>query len=244
MATFHPFPRLPLELRIQTWAQAVTNERVVKVRAPRRQSAGSGGYWSPTPTPAVTRTCKESRKFCSYQPAFKIATSPRYIWACFESDIVQIESGLVEAFAEREDSLEKTEIRHFRLEVFNDLYDASELFVHYHSQRLRDFPKLKRCDVLVDDGLRKWDQCHWKAGPKVYMRFVDAKTGKWFDAESEGPYMDYMDNFIGLEQGLEYISYTRIDDDWDEDNEEDVKRRYEAMVKMKKEGLPCINLNY
>jgi hypothetical protein len=64
--------------------------------------------------------------------------------------------------------------------------------------------------------------------------------------------MDYMDNFIGLEQGLEQglelgledISYTRIDDYWDEDNEDDVKRRYEAMVKMQEEGLPRINLDY
>jgi hypothetical protein len=198
--------------------------------------------------PAVTRTCPESRKHCSYQLAFKIATSPRYIWACFESDIVQVESGLVEAFAEREDSLEKTEIQHFRLEVSNSVYDASASFFHYHSHRLRDFPKLERCEVLVDDGLRNWDQCCWEAGPKVYMRFVDAKTGKWFDAESEGPYMDYMDNFIGLEQGLklgrEDISFTRIDDYWDEDNEEDVKTRYEAMVKIKEEGLPRISLDY
>jgi hypothetical protein len=243
MATFHPFPRLPLELRIQIWAQAVTHERVVRVRALRHPSTGSGGYWSPTPTPAVTRTCQESRKYCSYQPAFKIATSPRYIWVCFESDIVQMESGLVGAFAEREDSLEKTEIHHFRLEVFNTLYDASELFYHFHSHRLSDFPKLERCDVLVDDGLRQWDQCHGKAGPKVYMRFVDAKTGEWFDAESEGPYMDYMGNYIGLEQGLDIV-YSRIDDDWDEENEEDVKRRYEAMVKIKEEGLPRINLDY
>jgi hypothetical protein len=128
--------------------------------------------------PAVTRTCLESRKYCNYQPAFRIAASPHYIWACFESDIVQVESGLVEAFAEREDSLEKTEIRHFRLEVFNNLYDASELFFHYHSHRLCDFHKLERCEVLVDDGLHNWDQCCWKAGPKVYMRFVDAKTEK------------------------------------------------------------------
>jgi hypothetical protein len=239
---FYPFPRLPLELRMQIWAQAVTHERVVKVRALRR----GGGYWSPTPAPAVTRTCQESRKYCSYQPAFKVGESPRYIWTCFESDIIQIESYLLESFAEREDSLEKTEFRHFRLEVFNNTYDVSELFFHYHSHRIRDFPKLERCDVLVDDGLRNWDQFIERAGPQIYMRFVDAKTGEWFDAESEGPYMDYMDNFCGLEHGLEHgldISYTRIDDNWDEENEEDVKNRYEAMIKMKDEGLPRINLD-
>jgi hypothetical protein len=35
MATFHSFPRLPLKLRMQIWAQAITHERVVKVRALR-----------------------------------------------------------------------------------------------------------------------------------------------------------------------------------------------------------------
>lgn len=37
--------------------------------------------------------------------------------------------------------------------------------------------------------------------------------------------------------------YSRIDDDWDEENEEHVKERYEAMMKIK-EGLPRINLDY
>jgi hypothetical protein len=76
------------------------------------------------------------------------------------------------------------------------------------------------------------------------MRIVDAKTGEWFDEESEGPYMDYMDNSYNLEHGLEDISYDRIDDDWDEENEEYVKRRYEAMIKMREEGLPRINLDH
>jgi hypothetical protein len=73
------------------------------------------------------------------------------------------------------------------------------------------------------------------------MRIVDAKTGEWFDEESEGPYMDYMDNSYNLEHGLKDISYNRIDDDWDEENEEYVKRRYEAMINMREEGLPRIN---
>jgi hypothetical protein len=127
-------------------------------------------------------------------------------------------------------------------EVSNNRYDVSELFFHFHSHRIRDFPKLERCDVLVDDGLHKWDQFIEHAGPKIDMRFVDVKTGEWFDAESEGPYMDYMDNSYGLEHGLD-TSYTRIDDNWDEENEEDVKKRYEAMIKMKEEGLPRIYLD-
>jgi hypothetical protein len=134
MATFHPFPRLPLELRMQIWTQAVTHERVVKVRA---CTGGARAYWSPTPAPAVTRACQESRKCCSYQPAFKVAESPRHIWTCFESDIIQLESRLIESFVKREDSLEKTEIRHLRLEVLYNGDDNSKWFFHYHSYRIR-----------------------------------------------------------------------------------------------------------
>jgi hypothetical protein len=194
MATFHPFPRLPLELCMQIWAQAVTHERVVKVRALRDKGRRTGVYWSPTPAPTVTRACQESRKYCSYQPAFKVAESSRYIWTCFESDIIRMEGYLVEHFADREDSLEKAEFRHFRVEVFSIIsaYDISESFFHHYSRGIRDFPKLERCDILVDDGLHTWDQFTEHAGgPKIYVRIVDAKTGERFDEESEGPYMDY-----------------------------------------------------
>jgi hypothetical protein len=158
-----------------------------------------------------------------------------------------MEGYLVESFADREYILEKAEFRHFRIEVFNivNKYDVSELFFQHYSHRIRDFPKLERCDVLVDDGLRTWEQFTEHAGgPKIHVRIVDAKTGEWFDEESEGPYMDYIDNSYNLEHGLEGISYTRIDDDWDEESEEDVKGRYDAMIKMKEEGLPRINLDY
>jgi hypothetical protein len=102
--------------------------------------------------------------------------------------------------------------------------------------------KLEPCDVLVDDGLHKCGQMIGHAGPNTNMRFVDAKTGEWFDAESEGPYMDYIDNSWIMEHGLD-IAYTRIDNNWDKENEEDVKKRYDAIMKIKEEGLPRIKLD-
>ena len=108
------------------------------------------------------------------------------------------------------------------------------------------FPKLKRCDVLVDDGLRRWHDIVGCGGSEIYIRMVDAKSGEWFDEESEGPYMDYCDNSCALdrEHDLDDIWYTRNDYEWDEENEEDVRMRYEAMVKIKEEGLPRIDLKY
>jgi hypothetical protein len=42
--------------------------------------------------------------------------------------------------------------------------------------------------------------------------------------------------------GLEIV-YTRIDNNWDGENEEDVKKRYNAIIKIKEESLPRIKLN-
>jgi hypothetical protein len=143
-------------------------------------------------------------------------------------------------------SLEKKESRHFRLELMSDSWDLSESFYHVHSYLIRDFPKLEHCDVLVYDGLRNWGEFikdrYWGACPKNNVRFIDAKTGEWIDIESDGPYQDYSNNYIGIEIGEEPV-YTRIDDDWDEENEDHVKERYQAMMKIR-EGLPRIDLNF
>jgi hypothetical protein len=241
MATFHLFPRLPLELRMEIWERAVIKERVLRVL----QLRPNGFFQSPTPNPAVTKTCQESRKYCSYQKAFIVHESPRYIWTCFDTDIVQMTSSLMSQLA-KGDSLEKREIQHFRLDLMSDTWDLSESFYYYHSHRIRDFPKLERCDILVYDGLRNWGEfikdTYWGACQKSNVRFIDAKTGEWIDVESDGPYQDYRDNYIGIDMG-EVPVYTRIDDDWDEENEDHVQKRYEAMIKIR-EGLPRIDLNY
>ena len=87
-ATFYPFPRLPLTLRIQIW-EVATDDRVLRVK---KKLHYKQGYWPPTLVPAVTRACWESRKYCSYQKAFIIDLSPRYIWANFDCDIIQMSS--------------------------------------------------------------------------------------------------------------------------------------------------------
>jgi hypothetical protein len=229
---------------MQIWAQAVMEKRVVKVRELR--NTGSRGYWSPTPVPAVTRACQESRKYCSYQKAFMGDESPRCIWTCFANDIVQMSSSLMIQLT-KEDSLEKKEIRHLRLELISNGWDMSEFFYHEDAGHVRGFPELERCDVLVNDGLNSWGDfikdMYWGACPKSNVRFVDAKTGDWIDVESDGPYQDYRDNYIGIDLG-EPTVYTRIDDDWDEEDEEDVRKRHEAMMRIKREGLPRINLHY
>lgn len=86
------------------------------------------------------------------------------------------------------------------------------------------------------------DETYWGVCPKSNVRIVDAKTGEWIDIDSAGPYVDWMDNRMGIDPDDGPV-YTRIDDFWDAEDEEDVKNRYEAMMKMK-DGLPRIDLNY
>lgn len=98
MVTFHPFPRLPLEIRIQIWKSAIETSRVLKIRKLKRRSLFkpySPAYWSPTNTPSVIRVCRESRKNSGYQKAFIVEGSPRYFWVNFENDVLQIQSDLM-----------------------------------------------------------------------------------------------------------------------------------------------------
>ncbi|KAF2128625.1 hypothetical protein P153DRAFT_376731 [Dothidotthia symphoricarpi CBS 119687] len=231
MATFHPFPRLPLELRTKIWGVA-TEDRVLKVRKTWHRNQG---YWSPTPVPAVTRACRESREHCSYRKAFIIDSSPRYIWANFDCDVVQMRSGLLseESFPERD------EVSHLRIELVNEQgLDETESFYDNHIHNIHDFPKLRSFDLLVGNGLSpQWTdfikETYWGACPMENVRIVDGKTGEWIDEETSGAYQDYIDT-----NGGENDDYTRVVDDPEEE-----EGRVEAM-KMLQIPLPRIDLDY
>ncbi|OBT94716.1 hypothetical protein VE01_06268 [Pseudogymnoascus verrucosus] len=231
MATFHPFPRLTLELRIQIWGFA-TEDRVLRVRKTWNHNQG---YWSPTAVPAVTRACSESREHCSYRKAFIINSSPRYIWANFDCDVIQMRSRLL---ADK-NILERDEVRHLRIELVNEQgLDESEFFYHNHVHKLPDFPKLESFNLLVSDGL--WPQwtdfikeTYWGACPRRNVRIVDRRTGEWIDEETSGAYHDYRDS-----NGGKNDNYTRVVDD-----EEEEEGRMEAMKRLQI-PLPRIDLDY
>ncbi|KAH7408773.1 hypothetical protein DE146DRAFT_647137 [Phaeosphaeria sp. MPI-PUGE-AT-0046c] len=248
MAIFHLFARLPLELRMNIWAFASNEDRVVKVRRKRHPTRD---YWSPSPVPAVTRACHESRKYCAYQKAFVSDGSFRYIWANFDSDSFQMLGSVMWGLVE-EDHPERNEIRHIKIELAtgNALYDELdyelEFFYHNYRHHICHLPKLGSCDVLVNGDLHFWgssiSEMYWGTCPRSNVRMIDAKTGEWIDMDTAGPYLDWMDNYMGIDPEEGPI-YTRMDQFWDEEDEEDVATRYNAMMKMK-EGLPRVDLNY
>jgi hypothetical protein len=246
MATFHLFPQLPLELRMQIWESAFADDRVLKIR--RRHGVAGGQWWSPSPAPAVTRACWESRQYCSYKKVFAAGKSSRYIWAKLDSDIIQMLGSAMSELAGEERS-ERNEIRRLRVEMAvrkemhtSDYWsDESESFLHEYSHRICDFPKLEGCDVLVAGDLSRWtsfiEETYWGVCPQSNVRIIDAKTGEWIDADTSGPYKDWIDTGRGQSR-----DYQRLIDYWDEADEEDIAKREEEMMKMQ-EGLPRIDMN-
>jgi hypothetical protein len=166
-----------------------------------------------------------------------------YTWTKFDSDIIQMLGSEIPELVE-EDGLEKNEIRRLRVELTIDGKEddyADEFFFHNHSHRIRDLPKLEACDVLVNqiyDWAHYSRDMYWGACPKSHVRYIDVSTGEWVSEDTAGPYIDWIDTNRG-----ESRDYQRIIDEWDEEDEEDVKQREEALMKMK-EPLPRIDLDY
>ncbi|KAI0973473.1 hypothetical protein F4678DRAFT_477918 [Xylaria arbuscula] len=93
--TFHPFRRLPAELRIQIWT-LTAYPRIVQLRLlPETYEdfnvkPENVSYISHTPAPAVLHVCRESRQIAPYRKTFftptpaQIGIETKYIWPDIE----------------------------------------------------------------------------------------------------------------------------------------------------------------
>ena len=252
MSTFHFFPRLPQDLRVQIW-QLATTPRILKLNLNpdyygRHNRSRIQGYWSPTLPPAMIQVSQEARKYSSYHKAFiSNDSSPRYIWTDFTHDILQIRPYLI---SELLDTTERDAIQHIRIDLMNDYkgYEA-EFFFHNHSHEIRDFPSLQRVDTIVEGGLHGWTKLilenYWGTCPMANVRIVDGKTGEWICEDTCGVYADWLDNRAVLDRengDIADIWFTRVVDDEDgEDKEEIFEQRVEAVKRFK--GLPRMDLD-
>lgn len=132
MTTFHPFPRLPAELRAQIWELTV-EPRVVDVRVRMEHCIWRGKVTrvvrSSTPVPGPLQTCREARNSRLYQREFSdldyIVTvarknrrprpgpepERRYVWLNLDIDMVSIGSTAIKCY----DSVDHS-IKRLRLE--------------------------------------------------------------------------------------------------------------------------------
>lgn len=118
MATFHPFPRLPFELRDLIWGFSV-EPRIVELDVDYELNYIDSTRICPwrymvssTPTPAVLQVCQEARNHGSYKKVFTELASPfgvgpQYIWANLEVDIINIGWTEYTAFEEIATSIRK-----------------------------------------------------------------------------------------------------------------------------------------
>lgn len=233
MVNFYPFPRLVPEIRTQIWALA-TEDRVIRV---------NWGPRSPSPVPAITRACRESRKHCSYQKSFlsssgSIAREP-YIWVNFDHDTIHVRSTVF--WDLQSSSIPISDIKLLRIELLDEQgKEVEEDWFHHHRDQLRDFPKLKSVDLLVPRELRFYDQyiedTYFGTCEKDNVRIVNMSTGEWIDNKTAGPYIDHIESWGG-----EHLdSMTRLVD-WDD--EESRKERMEDMKQLQM-PRPRINLDY
>ena len=210
MATFHPFPRLVPELRIQIWALAVEN-RIVRVKLGK-------GFYSPSPVPAVTRVCRESRACCAYQKDFNVGSRGRHIWVNFEYDIIHVSASKLFI-------LPKESIKHLRVELVDEKgKEINEEWMFDYKHEFYKFPRLETVDLLVPDQLYFYaeliDEAYFGNCKKEHVRVVSIETGDWIDEGTSAVYWDYIESFGGTD--LE--SMTRIAEETLEERLEDIKK--------------------
>jgi hypothetical protein len=203
MATFHPFPNLPLELCILIWQHAA-EERVLLMRRAKWRTPDRF-HWSPTPPPAVTRTCSESRKYSSYVKAFTTARSSRYVWTNFDRDHVHMRVGTLRSVPHEHD------IRHLHF----DRYEGSQVgvgwFNRYCMAATRAYTNLTSVRILVEQGnLAQWTdflrETDFGASVGENVKIVDRATGEWIDRTSCDGYQDWVDS----NGGTKIDGYTRV----------------------------------
>ncbi|KAK3324789.1 hypothetical protein B0T19DRAFT_402987 [Cercophora scortea] len=195
MATFHPFPRLPTELRLRIWELTASNPRVVEVR--ERGRLKSRAFWaSPTPVPAVLHTCRESRSLLlsptnggrtRFTKAFTYGMQPRHTWVNFAADTIHTDD-----FTVRNLVAERPLIRWLTVDSAD-----SEHFYHIHMAGLimSDMPALERLVILTHENVYDWQpmmedlrrhfderQAAMPGYPFTDVCIVDQSTGETVDA--------------------------------------------------------------
>ncbi|KAL2141281.1 hypothetical protein VTI28DRAFT_2616 [Corynascus sepedonium] len=186
MAAFHPFPRLPFELRARIWELTV-EPRTVEVRVyhstpPRYRKWPRRGWGrrntllsSLTPVPAILQTCREARNLGLYKKEFsRLSTidQTRYVWLNLEIDMISIESCRFDNFKPV-----ARLIRRLRFKGNN----GSEAFYYFESRELRNFVNAKEIHVVCEDTIESWHgagmEHPWPCGMENVL-FIDPYDGR------------------------------------------------------------------
>ncbi|KAL7913908.1 hypothetical protein GGI35DRAFT_229325 [Trichoderma velutinum] len=177
MSTFHPFPRLPQELRAHIWSLAA-HHRLVHVSWKTRWESGKRETLhvsTPTPPPPAMQVCRESRQHAPYRRAFALGSEPRYIWVNFEIDMICLQDFFLQDLESH-----KLDIQRLRITAKCG-WSSYETFGNWDIDDLRDFPALKEIHVAIDSEVLVWaytfEERYWGECPRENIKFLDNTSG-------------------------------------------------------------------
>lgn len=176
MATFHPFTRLPFEIRTRIW-EITVEPRTVEIGFKREKKTWGAilHATSSTPVPAILHVCYEARNLGLYERAFSFGFEPRHLWVNFEMDMISIgraDFKIIRA--------ERINIRRLKFEGGD-----SRDFFHIQSKGLQEFSLLEDLDIVCQPGdtlswQPAWKYLQWPC-PKKNIRFIDPESGQVVD---------------------------------------------------------------
>lgn len=220
MATFHPFPYLPFELRARVWELTVEPRTVeVRILADREEipPAPPGGgrrrrakrrrrrlvrLASPTPVPAALQACREARNLGLYQQAFsELSTAEtRYVWLNLEIDMVSIATCHFSYF--------KPVARLIRRLRFERMIGCDS-FYYFEAREIRSFVNAKEIHVVCIDGIESWHEASkehsWPCGVENLF-FTDRDDGRMMRSIELDAMCDEVLRESWAAQGLDYFT--------------------------------------
>lgn len=188
MATFHPFPRLPFELRAMIW-KATVEPRTVVVRlyfGPEDLETRALWFISPTPVPATLQICQEVRNLGLYKKEFTELSQccqqgeGRYVWLNLDIDIIDVPNDLLDS------GVVRTKIQ--RLKIHPDWYSKTwNGPIMYEVRELKDFVNVRELHIVVDgfggmDYLAS-DVCRHSPCPPENIFWVHSEDGQTLTTE-------------------------------------------------------------
>ncbi|KAI0400700.1 hypothetical protein F4802DRAFT_471624 [Xylaria palmicola] len=190
ITTFHLFPRLPTELRLQIWALAAEGPRMLHVRVENRHVWTSETtleyatvYSSPTPPPAVLHACWESRQAAPYERSFfssPLIAEARYIWVNFRQDMICLPDTDIHMLKPYDAVVQRLR---FTVPPSDPALSGGpyEYWFHYSEEILEPFKALRELHISIPEHFLQWGSIaeyvpFWPLG-RENVRFIEPHTG-------------------------------------------------------------------
>ncbi|KAI0508950.1 hypothetical protein F5B22DRAFT_374812 [Xylaria bambusicola] len=181
--TFHPFPNLPTEIRIQIWALVAgpRNLQISCSSSGKRADPGTTfAYASPNPPPAVMHACREARQNAPYQKAFLTFSNAetKYIWVNFQEDMICLPDNELAPLAPHYADIERLKLT---AEAGVETFSFYEYFKDCSSSIFKPFSALNVLHIAVQDCFLAWADAFQGSGyancPSQNVRFLELQTG-------------------------------------------------------------------